>query len=113
MKTDLDVRELTGHREQDEDGNILAPNGKESNGAEIAYATIEWLGYIRAKEPHYPIGFRRCVLTAEGLKILKATACTSPRRSATSSSSSSGRAPSGWPRSSSRARWRLAEGRGL
>ena len=41
----------------------------------IAYATIEWLidtGWVRAKEPHYPIGFRRCVLTAEGLKLLKA-----------------------------------------
>ena len=75
VKVDLDVRDLTGHREMDENGAVLAPNGNTSRCASIAYATIEWLietGYVRAKEPHYPIGFRGCVLTAEGLKLLKA-----------------------------------------
>lgn len=60
----------------DEDGGIRAPNGKESEAAAIAYATIEWLvdtGYVRVKEPRYPIGFHGCVLTAQGLKLLKAT----------------------------------------
>ena len=75
VKTDLDVRRLTGHEEMDDTGAILAPNGDESREVAIAYATIEWLidtGYVRAKEPHHPIGFRRCVLTAEGLRLLKA-----------------------------------------
>ena len=76
VKTDLDVRKLTGHSHMDDFGTICAPNGKESRDAKIAYATIEWLidtGYVRAKEPRHPIGFRQCVLTAEGLKLLKAT----------------------------------------
>ena len=76
VKTDLDARDLTEHRELDQDGTILAPNGQESKNALIAYATIEWLidtGYVRANEPRPPIGFRGCVLTAQGLKLLKAT----------------------------------------
>ena len=76
VKTDLDVRKLTGHSDMDDFGTICAPNGKESRDAQIAYATVEWLidtGYVRAKESNYPIGFRQCVLTAEGLKPLKAT----------------------------------------
>ena len=75
VKADIDVRRLTGHDEMDDTGVIRAPNGNESREAEIAYATIEWLidtGYVRATEPHYPIGFRGCVLTAEGLRLLKA-----------------------------------------
>lgn len=76
VKTDIDVRKLTEISDTDDFGALLAPDGKESRDARIAYATAEWLidtGYVRAKEPHYPIGFRACVLTAEGLKLLKAT----------------------------------------
>ena len=76
VKADVDVRTLTGHSDTDEFGALVAPNGKESREARIAYATIEWLidtGFVRAAEPQHPIGFRACVLTAEGLKLLKAT----------------------------------------
>lgn len=75
VKTDLDVRRLTGHARMNEDGAICAPDGRESRNARIAYATIEWLvdaGYVRAQEPRFPIGFRQCVLTAEGLRALGA-----------------------------------------
>ena len=76
VKDDLDVRSITGHTDVNEWGAICAPDGRESKEAQVAYATIEWLadtGYIRADDRRYPFGFARCVLTAEGLRLLEAT----------------------------------------
>ena len=76
VKTDLDVRAITGHADVDEFGIIIAPDGRRSKEAEVAFASIEWLletGYIRAEDRRYPYGFDRCVLTAEGLRLLNAT----------------------------------------
>lgn len=76
IKSLLDVRQLTGHTDSDEFGRLCAPNGRPSKESEIAYATIEWLrdsGFIRAGEPNYPLAFQKCVLTTQGLEVLKAT----------------------------------------
>lgn len=76
VKTDLDAREITGHKDMDEFGSICAPDGRSSKEAEVAYATIEWLvdtGFVRADDRRPPLGFVRCVLTAEGLRLLQAT----------------------------------------
>ena len=76
VKCALDVREITGHTDIDEYGAIVAPDGRKSKEAEIAYATIEWLaetGYLRADDANPPYGYRLCVLSARGLELLKAT----------------------------------------
>ena len=76
VKCPLDVREITGHTDTDEYGAIVAPDGRASKEAEIAYATIEWLaetGYLRADDASPPYGYRSCVLSARGLELLKAT----------------------------------------
>lgn len=75
VKDDLDVRKITGHADVDEFGAICGPGGRRSKEAETAFATIEWLldsGYVRAEDRRYPYGFARCVLTAEGLRLLNA-----------------------------------------
>jgi len=75
VKTNLDVRDITGHTDTNKFGLVCAPDGRESREAVIAYATIEWLvdtGYVRAASSAMPMGFQGCVLTAEGLKLLKA-----------------------------------------
>ena len=75
IKTTLDVRRITGHAGVNEFGAICAPDGRESREAEIAWATIEWLadtGYLRASGSNPPAVFAGCVLTAEGLRLLKA-----------------------------------------
>ena len=76
VKCGLDAREITGHTDADDFGAIVAPDGRASKEAEIAYATIEWLaetGYLRADDAHPPYGYRSCVLSARGLELLKAT----------------------------------------
>ena len=75
VKTDLDVRRITGHTGTNGFGAVCAPDGRESREAEIAWATIEWLadtGYLRTAASTAPVRFHGCVLTAEGLKLLKA-----------------------------------------
>ena len=75
IKTDIDARKISGHAETNEYGAICDSTGRRSKEAEIAYATIEWLadtGYVRAKDKLYPFGYSQCVLTAEGLRLLKA-----------------------------------------
>lgn len=75
VKNTLDVRKLSGHSETDEFGRLCAPDGRPSQESEIAYATIEWLresGYIRTGDASYPLAFYDCVLTTQGLEVLKA-----------------------------------------
>lgn len=75
-KRRLDTRRLTGHADEDEKGTILSPDGRPSKDVEVAWATIEWLvetGYIRSKDSYYLRSFSGCVLTAEGLRLLKRT----------------------------------------
>lgn len=75
VKTMLDVRSITGHTGADEFGAVCGPDGRPSREAEIAWATIEWLadtGYVRVSKATPPVVFVGCVLTAEGLKLLKA-----------------------------------------
>ena len=76
VKCPLDAREITGHTDTDEYGAIVAPDGRVSKEAGVAYATIEWLaetGYLRADDAHPPYGYGSCVLSARGLELLKAT----------------------------------------
>lgn len=73
---DLDTRKLTGHADTDEYGAICGPDGRPSKQVEIAYHTISWLvdaGYVRCRDQRPLYGFSGCVLTAEGLRLLKAT----------------------------------------
>lgn len=76
VKTDLDVRKISGHEQEDEFGVIRAPDGRLSKESDVACATIEWLvdtGFVRADDRRPPLAFVRCVLTAEGLRLLQAT----------------------------------------
>ena len=76
VKCALDVRQITGHTDTDEFGAVVSPDGRASKEAEIAYATIEWLaetGHLRVGDAHPPVLFRSCVLSAQGLELLKAT----------------------------------------
>lgn len=76
VKTTLDVRKISGHTGLDEYGRICAPDGRPSKEAEIAYSTIEWLvdsGYVRSERPNPYTGYHGCVLTSQGLEVLKAT----------------------------------------
>lgn len=76
MPVYLDIRDVSGFLEVNEYGTVLDGNGNPSKEADIALATLEWLiesGYIKTRDTRSNYGFGRCVLTAKGLEVLKAS----------------------------------------
>ena len=77
VKEHLDVYKLTGLSAEDPDPREVmhAPDGSKLKEAQVAASTIDWLvetGYIRADTRCYPWEYLGCVLTAKGLKVLRA-----------------------------------------
>lgn len=76
MPVQLDIRKVSGHINIDEFGMVLDEHGDPSKEADIALATLEWLiesGYLKTRDARSNYGYGRCVLTAKGLEILKAS----------------------------------------
>jgi len=77
MPIHLDNREVSGHRDINEYGEVLDETGEASKNADIALYTVEWLieaGYVHSKHGRTSqYTFATCVLSAKGLKVLKAT----------------------------------------